>query len=569
MNRIITSHLKSFSDKFELSKLKEEKRFEMFANYCIISQSSSSDFDPKSFTSDIDDAGIDGIAFFLDEELVSTKEEVELILSRKKSTFECNIVLIQSTTADSFSKQKISNFMLSVKDFLSSKPKLTQGEFIKSSHDLFSLIIKNAVKLKNGKPSISLYYVTTGSYNPLDPNITGTFATGKTIVSETKLFSTIEVLPVDCDAILSLWNECIRGTEVLIPVISQMPFPKMKDVKQAWIATAKAKDFVDQVLKNERGELRHWAFEENVRGFLGLDEPVNLDIQNTIQSPISAEHFAILNNGITIVATKITSLGTEIKLSSFQIVNGCQTSNVLFRNYSYLNDSVVVTLKIIEAESVDIQSEIVRATNKQTKVDENQFIGLLPIVKRIESYFNGITDIEKHLYFERRLRQYGDQAIPQSRIFNVRDVSRAVSSVFFEKPDLASRYPNQMFTELRDQLYNKDNKEIIYYTAALLLYKCSMLISNDRIPTNSNKYKWHIILGVSQSILKSDFSKLNSRKIEQECETIIKVISGNDLGIKHYKFVSEYIHTENPTRDRLTSAAFIKSIKEKARANNQ
>ncbi|WP_446719262.1 AIPR family protein, partial [Herbaspirillum sp. C7C2] len=41
------------------------------------------------------------------------------------------------------------------------------------------------------------------------------------------------------------------------------------------------------------------------------------------------ELFCVLNNRVTIVATSLTPAGNHFTLRDYQIVNGCQTSNVL------------------------------------------------------------------------------------------------------------------------------------------------------------------------------------------------------------------------------------------------
>src|SRR5690606_28438435 len=60
----------------------------------------------------------------------------------------------------------------------------------------------------------------------------------------------------------------------------------------------------------------------------------------------------------------------------------------------------------------DVFSDLVRATNSQTKVDETQFISLRPIVKRIESYFNTYKGQDGRIFFERRERQYIGKDVP-------------------------------------------------------------------------------------------------------------------------------------------------------------
>ena len=52
-------------------------------------------------------------------------------------------------------------------------------------------------------------------------------------------------------------------------------------IDEAYLAVVKASDFVENVLLSADGNLRTQVFEENVRSFLGLDNPVNQSISLT------------------------------------------------------------------------------------------------------------------------------------------------------------------------------------------------------------------------------------------------------------------------------------------------
>ncbi|RLA97121.1 MAG: hypothetical protein DRG83_16395 [Deltaproteobacteria bacterium] len=53
--------------------------------------------------------------------------------------------------------------------------------------------------------------------------------------------------------------------------------------------------------------------------------------------------------------------------------------------------------------------------------------------------------------------------------------------MFFERADLAARYPTQMFQELSEELFNEKNHPIAYYTSSLALYRIHLLIANGRL----------------------------------------------------------------------------------------
>ena len=82
----------------------------------------------------------------------------------------------------------------------------------------------------------------------------------------------------------------------------------------------KASDFVKNLLMSPDGNLQTQVFEENVRSFLGMDNPVNQSISATLQSDGSSR-FPVLNNGITIVSPDVKLQGNKLHLTNYQIVN--------------------------------------------------------------------------------------------------------------------------------------------------------------------------------------------------------------------------------------------------------
>ena len=104
------------------------------------------------------------------------------------------------------------------------------------------------------------------------------------------------------------------------------------------------------------------------------------------------------------IAKTVRATGNKFHIEDYQIVNGCQTSHVLFDNRNLLDDSVVVPLRLIATDDEDVTASIVKATNRQTEVKEEQLIALSDFQKKIEAYFQTFPAGER-LYYERRSRQ--------------------------------------------------------------------------------------------------------------------------------------------------------------------
>ena len=68
-------------------------------------------------------------------------------------------------------------------------------------------------------------------------------------------------------------------------------------------------------------------------------------------------------------------------------MNGCQTSHVLFEvaREQAISDSVMIPLRLIATQDEDVVNAIIRATNRQTEVKEEQFFAITEFPRQLES----------------------------------------------------------------------------------------------------------------------------------------------------------------------------------------
>lgn len=85
-----------------------------------------------------------------------------------------------------------------------------------------------------------------------------------------------------------------------------------------------------------------------------------------------------------------------------------------------------------------------------------------------------------------------------------------------------------MILDLYDKLINEKNKEIVYYTAALALYRFKLLTSNGRIDSKYSIYKWHVLMILGFVANDKPMPSIQNKKVESFCKTIIKVCSQSD-----------------------------------------
>lgn len=531
MHRIVQAHLDNFAKSFGLETFGQDVQFEMFSNKAILTPHICTDFELDDVTTSNGDDGTDGIAVIIDEELCISPEEAITVFAKPKRNHDVEIFFIQSKTSESFDLGDFLKFKESVLKFINIEDDYEANDELQiNARKIFEVVIKNVPKIRNGKPKIYAKYVTTGVYRtPKEfENAKRRFTSE---VEDIGFFSEINVECIDREKLTKLWISTYSNVNAELPTFSLAPLPSINGIDEAYLAVVKAEDYVNNLLLTEDGTLRGHVFFENVRSFLGIDNNVNAKIAETIKNKDAASRFPVLNNGITIVSPDVRVQNNNIHLENYQVVNGCQTSNVLYECRDFLDSNMMLNLKIVETSNEDVFSELVRATNSQTKVDENQFLSLKPIAKKVEAYFDSFDGQDARLYLERRDRQFAGRDIPAIRIFPLNLAVKCVASVFFRRPDLAYRYPQRMYESLADKIFADDIKEIVFYTSCLALYRFNLLTSNADIPQNIRKYKWHIIAIACILVAGQDLPKPNTKRMEVYCNKIINKFSKHDAEV--------------------------------------
>lgn len=521
MHRIVKAHLDSFVSSFSLEADDEAKQFEKFATYSVISNRFSGTFDLDDVVTGDGDEGVDGVAIVIDEAVITSVEDAQAVFASPRRNHDVDILFIQAKRSEGFDLGDFLKFKEGVLRFATANPFVAADEVLAESRGMFDVVLDQVPKLRNGRPSLIARFVTTGIYQQPEALQTALRDFHRQAAA-LGIFHEIDIKFVDRDELTRLWVGTYSGVNASLPTFSTAALPNIAGIDEAYLAVVRASDFVNNVLTTEDGNLRTQVFEENVRSFLGLDNTVNQSIAATLASGTSSR-FPVLNNGITIVSPDVKLQGNTLHLTNFQIVNGCQTSNVLFENKGVLGD-VMVNIKVVETQLEDVFSELVRATNSQTKVEDTQFLSLRPIVRKVEQFFNTYEGTESRLYLERRDRQYVGQDIPNTRIFSLHNAAKCVAAMLCNRPELASRYPKTMYAELTDTIFADDTKEILFYAACVTMYRFTLLVSNSTIPQNLKRFKWHMLPVVWAIVNGKNTPPLNSRHAERQAQSIIEVM---------------------------------------------
>jgi hypothetical protein len=162
MDKITKSLLESFSNDNELTNLAEDKQFEHFVNFSVVSKLHRTTFELDSvYTAGGGDSAIDGLAIIVNGKLITDIDELNDVAS-ESGYIDCDIVFIQSKTSSSFEGSEIGSFVFGVKDFISDQSKLVHNDTLKSFKNIWENIISKSAFMVNRRPNCKLFYVTTG-----------------------------------------------------------------------------------------------------------------------------------------------------------------------------------------------------------------------------------------------------------------------------------------------------------------------------------------------------------------------------------------------------------------------
>lgn len=513
--------------------LSESKLFEILCNYCIVSKFFFGRFDPKDITSEEDDASIDGIAFIIDGELITTVDDAEVLFQTHKSNLLVDVIFTQSKSGEKFKKDEISNFKMGLEDFLSLDPQLPNGGFNRESIGIFKTILNNLRKVRNRRPNCHIFYCTSGTYKA-EREIKASFDIIKRSMDGLDFFNEVKISALGRAELLKLYENISQKNSAKVKLIDFFGLEAIPGIPQSYIGVVNAKNYVESLLNidADNKELNQGIFEENVRSFLGNDNDVNKGITATILSEDKRKYFSVLNNGITIVAPELTLTPNtkEVTLTNYQIINGCQTSSTLHANQDKLDNSINVVIKFIESPDNDVSNDIISATNSQTDISMESFYGLKSKAKLVQKFFNAHNSNQQNdnkIYFERRQGEFKGLGYQSTKILDVREIARAYSAMFLNQAHNSARYVKTIFSQSGNNIFKEDDHESYYYCSALALYKYQTLINGRRINApNYLKLRWHIIQLYKHFVHnKVDFPLASSNKAEVYARKIIESLN--------------------------------------------
>lgn len=560
MDRITESLLREFVADNGLASLPQDTAFEHFCGWLI----TSSHHDDSFQSDDVHvgsgaDCGIDTITILVNGSLVTEPEEIEAI-SQISSYLDVTFLFVQAERSSSFDTGKIAKFGFGIQDFFSEHPALAQNERVKLMARITNEILARSSRFKKGNPQCYLYYVTTGRWTG-DANLLARRDAAISDLRSLNLFRKIEFECLGAEKIQELYRLSKNALRREIVFSDRTVLPDLAGVEQAYIGLLPATEFL-KLIENENNEMIGSIFYDNVRDWQEWNA-VNMGMRETILNPDKRAYFPLLNNGVTIVARKVIPTSNRFVIEDYQVVNGCQTSYVLHETRDNLSKEIYVPIRLIATADAEIKDSIIKATNRQTYVTDDQLFALSDFPKSLEAYFPTFEG-RKRLYFERRSRQYASEsAIEKVRIIDQRSLVRAFASIFLELPHRTTRNYKSLLKSFGVDIFNKDHRQEPYYVAAYAHYRLEYLFRNQVLGSGLKPARYHLLLAFRLLVSPAALPQMNSREMQRFCESLMEVLWNDEQTKSLFEQAAGHVvgvASGNLDRDNIRTEVFTQNL---------
>jgi hypothetical protein len=518
LNAILSALLKEFSTGQHILNEPEAAQFEHFVNFSVLSDIYGGDFNTVDISTGNHEFGLDGIAAIVNGLLVEDIDEVEELVHRNKF-LEVEFVFTQAKTSGSFDGGDMLKTMIAVEDFFGPL-QLLQGDRVKSKYQIKNRLYEHAQFFRRGAPRVSIYYVSSGTWRA-DVNLTALIDQHREKLTATGLFSETKFVPVDAARLQALYFRTKNAVRQQVIFERSVPLPAIKDVQEAHIGVLPIKEYL-KLIVDDSGNLRSRIFFDNMRDYMDNSD-TNKEIAATLQSDRSSE-FPLRNNGVTIVARKLLRVGNQFDIEDYQIVNGCQTSHVIFNCRNDAQEAVSIPIKIVVTEQDDVVTKVIRGSNFSNEFDKSQLWATEPFHKDLEVFFSGLEG-ERQLHYERRKGQYSAATnVEKVRIVTPIGLLKAAASMFLERPHDVTKYYSSLEPEVGKTIFVHGHNLAAYQAAAFTAFRLESLFRSKAIPAAYKPLRFHLLMAAKLAHL-PERSSLSDRGLGAALEPLLETMS--------------------------------------------
>lgn len=567
MNPVINAQVREYQQINALDSLSDEEVFELYSIHSILNGGLGESVDPADAHLNGCEFGIDGLAILVQGRLVMDASDAEDAILDIKNP-QIDFYFFQSKTSASFDYGNISKFYDAIDGFFNDSMR-GESPQLDDLIDAKSLLYEKAIGRRN--PGLYAYYVSTGNYEK-PARIENLTKSTLERWSDLNIFDAdrIESHMVGAKQLQQLYRAASSAVEATIDFPRNVVLPMHESVEEAYLGYLTAEEVLKLVeIRNDPDsdpEINRAVFFDNIRDF-DPDSKINEEISRTLVAGESSD-FIFRNNGITVVAKTIDRTGDRFRIEDYQIVNGCQTSNIIFNN----RDSAIganIPFRLIGTKDDAFISSIIAGTNRQNPVREEQFWALRPFMKNFEEYCRSVED-DRKIFFERRENQFRGQKVEKARIVQPSTLMKVVAATLLNQPNRSARDHRGISAEYEKRLFLEDHDVRLYYASCYLNYRLDYLWRNQKLDSSLKIFRYYILSAVGiHAVPRKDVFSLKKSEIENSVSYILQ-LAEDELRLKAaidyiYSMLSDQIDDleivgRERLRDAIRSETFAKSF---------
>ena len=475
-------------------ELSEQDYFERFCAEQILKNFPLTDDEIQAGIVDGEhDGGIDSAYAFVNSELV--REDFDT--SAFKSHVHIELHLIQSKTSGGFSEAPVNCFISATRNLLNLQADYSNlTQYNESVKDVLNSFRKTYSDLASKFPRLKIryYYASKSAAANISPNLE---RKRDELIGVAK-----ELFPNKNDDVAMEF----LGARRLLDLAGTLPqtthsltVKKNLSDTNAYVVLTSLSSYTS-FIKDSEGKIRQDLFESNVRDFQGSTE-VNNDIATTLQQETIVD-FWWMNNGVTILANKITLSGDVITMENPQIVNGLQTSKQIAEHSGLDPDNQSIMVKILSSEDDETRDKIIKATNSQNRIQPASLCATDQVQRDIEYALKPVN-----LYYDRRKNYYKNQGKPRTRIIGIPLMAQAIMSIILAQPNSARARPSSLIkTTDYSNIFSDQYPILLYSNAADFLRRTQNVLSNRSEMTRRDRtnLRFYVLYWLVASATRSD-----------------------------------------------------------------
>lgn len=541
---IIESYLKDFSLEHKKSHLAEPEQFEHFINYCVMAKHYTEVFDPDDVSiGGGGDLGIDGIGIFVNDHLVLDESAVDF-LKKSLRRLDVEFVFVQSKTSASFDGGDIGTFLSGVRNFFEQTLPNTANADIRQAHALKQYIYSLTIDMDR-PPVCHMYYATTGVWKN-EAALNARIDQVKDDLKHSRLFDLVEFSALDAEKIKRVYREIKHKFVRELSFEKHTILPEIAGVSEAYIGVVPAKEYL-KILCDDDGILNRRLFYDNVRDFQGHNS-VNSEIRATILENQQSDRFSLLNNGVTVVAKDVNKVGAKFRLRDYQVVNGCQTSHVIYLAKEHLSENMYLPLKLIITNDLDITNQIIQGANRQTEIKPEAFESLAPFQKELEETYLAVSkSLSDQVFYERRSKQYDEAPVSRDHIVTLPAQIKCFVGMFLNEPHSTHRYYGELLDSYRTRIFSESHRLMPYVTSGVALAAMEKLFTEERIPRSLRWARFQLLMAFRLRFGEGEMPTLNAKRMDDYCAKLLAIINIPEAYKKALQEVGEVIERTRDT----------------------